>query len=361
MDVDGDAAVYIHGYDRHGTDVSEHAIARPEYSAVYLDALARFNAVLARVDCSRDALSTIDPVLAECGAHYTAWRHRARCVEHLVQAATSDADARAVLEEEFAYVEAKTVAAPKNYQVWNHARVVIGSFDANDKIVIARAFAHVDAALALDAKNIHAWTHRAWCVARFQATRSWKEELEYTAAVLRDDDWWNNSAWNARFHAVEIGTRVGLAGSSDVVQDITTRELAFVKESLQGADDNESAWNYLRGINTLTNEYVMDTTDDSYKDNLADASLLLAREFAYAKPPNRHAMLFVADALAMNAQRTTDAKLIADAKATFNALMTIDPVRVNYYVARINRLETAVRLELAYPERWPEPNTAATT
>ena len=333
--LDGVSAVYIDGYEHHGADVlSMHTIARPEYSPEYLDALARFNAALARDDCSPRARATIDPVLAECGAHYTAWRHRARCVEHLVETSTSDADARAVLEEEFEYVDAKTASAPKNYQVWNHARVVIGAFDrAYDDVVKNRALAHVNAALAMDGKNIHAWTHRAWCVERFQA---WDEELEYTAAVLREDDWMNNSAWNARFHAVEVACRRYASGD---VKAVIEHELAFVQESMSAASDNESAWNYLRGLNALASET---GTNDNVKDGLAKTSLELARDLAYAKPPNRHAALFVADALAADAVRDADTKLAADAIATFSALMTIDPVRTNYYIARIDRLQCAV-------------------
>jgi len=96
-------------------------------------------------------------------------------------------------------------------------------------------------ALAQDSKNIHAWTQRAWCVRTFGL---WAEEMEYTAAMI-EDDVRNNSAWNERFfcfsNAPQHGGGGGVAARADA-------EIAFAEGRIDIAPDNESAWNYLRGI-----------------------------------------------------------------------------------------------------------------
>jgi len=103
--------------------------------------------------------------------------------------------------------------------------------------VRARAFEHANAALMLDGKNIHAWSHRAWLVERCDA---WEDEMAFTEKMLKDD-WMNNSAWNARFQCVAVSVERGDVNALE-------REATFATTSLGGDDDNESAWNYLRGL-----------------------------------------------------------------------------------------------------------------
>jgi hypothetical protein len=99
-------------------------------------------------------------------------------------------------------------------------------------------------ALELDAKNIHAWTHRGWVVKKFGLQDA---ERRFTEAMITRDVR-NNSAWNQRFV-------VTFSENDEVTNEALKRtvdsELAFVSRKIEIAPDNESAWNYLRGVARL--------------------------------------------------------------------------------------------------------------
>ena len=239
---------------RDGDGDGARDVARPAYEDAYEDAVAALERAMARR--ARAALEGDDGgttarewtpedgaeaaarVLETCGAHYTAWAFRMRCVEDAVDAREAEAGT-ATLRDELAFAEAQTTKNPKNYQVWNHARMVLERADAAGAFEGLRdgAFAHANAALMLDGKNIHAWSHRAWLVERCDA---WEEEMAFTEEMLAED-WMNNSAWNARFQCVTVCLERGDVG-------VLEREAAFATTAPRVDDDNESAWNYLRGL-----------------------------------------------------------------------------------------------------------------
>ena len=77
----------------------------------------------------KDGADAAARVLEACGAHYTAWAFRMRCVEDALDAREAEAGT-ATLRDELAFAEAQTTKNPKNYQVWNHARTVLERADA---------------------------------------------------------------------------------------------------------------------------------------------------------------------------------------------------------------------------------------
>jgi hypothetical protein len=139
---------------------------------------------------------------------------------------------------EFAYAAAMALENPKNYQVWNHMRLVsavLGKASADRNLTATKE------ALELDAKNIHAWTHRGWVAKSFGLQ---KEERRFTEAMI-DRDVRNNSAWNQRF-VVTFSENDQV--TNEALKRTVDSELAFVSRKIEIAPDNESAWNYLRGV-----------------------------------------------------------------------------------------------------------------
>jgi protein farnesyltransferase/geranylgeranyltransferase type-1 subunit alpha len=64
-------------------------------------------------------------------------------------------------------------------------------------------------------------------------------ELEYVDHLL-DGDVRNNSAWNQRYFVI--------AHTIGFKDDVIERELDYVEKRISNYPDNESSWNYLRGI-----------------------------------------------------------------------------------------------------------------
>jgi protein farnesyltransferase/geranylgeranyltransferase type-1 subunit alpha len=344
-------------------DDDEVMIARPAYAEAYIEASTRLRAFVdvrdgdtgapgrgnnadalermnsgdaAEADAMTvqqytEGLRAADDVIASCSAHYTAWATRWRCAKALAALQRTDADARAVLYDELEYAEKKTMKSAKNYQVWNHARLVLGAIPIDVHGIRERAFAHVNAALGLDAKNIHAWSHRAWCVERFDA---WEDEWEFTKRAI-ECDWRNNSAWNSRFQCVLRAVKNGTG-----VEAIRS-ETAFSTGWIERDADNESAWNYLRGLCDLVEN---EPVEEPFAREIVAVAVACARASVRGdvETKSRHGLLFLADRAAARATRDADASRVNHAVALFGNLITLDPLRGNYYRGRVDRLHAAV-------------------
>lgn len=246
------------------TPLAQPEPARPvvaiDYRPEYVDAHDYFRAILQSGEVSRRALDLTAECLRMNGANYTVWHRRWALVETLAAAEAerwassdtrgeeSDRDekpSKSLFDLEFAYAAAMALENPKNYQVWNHMRLVsavLGKASAERNLTATKE------ALDLDAKNIHAWTHRGWVAKSFGLQDA---ERHFTEAMIKRDVR-NNSAWNQRF--------VVTFSENDEVTNETLKlrvdsELAFVSRKIEIAPDNESAWNYLRGVARVkTNE-----------------------------------------------------------------------------------------------------------
>ena len=99
--------------------------------------------------------------------------------------------------------------------------------------------------LAKDVKNYHVWSYRQWLVAHFGlwATSPSSTELAYIESLLRSDVR-NNSAWNHRWFVI--------FGNEDRATKISEErwelEIDFAKGKIHEAPQNQSAWNYLKGV-----------------------------------------------------------------------------------------------------------------
>ena len=268
--------------------------------------------------------------------------------------------APSLVDLEFAYATAMALENPKNYQVWNHMRLV--SQHLGD-VSVERNVRATGEALALDAKNIHAWTHRLWVVRTFPKMMR-DAERAFTEKMI-DDDVRNNSAWNQRF-AVTFLTSSSDDDVIDEDTDLVSKELAFAETKIAIAPDNESAWNYLRGVadlpaardddaiktrlknvaRTFCGDAISEQSDDSEEkdgvvqgvDATAPSKRRVARDTrattrttstgtkkeSREKNFSRHATALLADVLAASGARE-------DAAALYGRLVHRDPIRANYW------------------------------
>lgn len=260
---------------------------------------------------------------------------------------------RQLLIDELALLDALVKVHLKNYQVWQHRRVIVVALDD-----ASRELPFTTKALAYDSKNYHTWAYRQWALSHFYArvaaapavttaaaeahTKVWEDELEFTHHLLVTDVR-NNSAWNHRWFTV-FGRKEG-ASSETIDREIRWVEASafdgpsliytehamrdtpaapprrYTQKKLELAPNNPSAWNYLRGIldrHSLPyapfTQWARDLRSPADPTEDREGRVVLAVEF-------------VADALAQQGNA-------ADAVRAYEALKTLDAMRVNYWAQR---------------------------
>lgn len=190
------------------------------YSDNFTDVHNYFRAIVHKKEYSQRALSLTEDALRLNAANYSVWHYRRDILKHL----------GCDLYEELNYVEEVINDNPKNYQVWHHRRVIVEWL--NDPSLELEFTAKI---LDMDAKNYHAWQHRQWAIKTYNL---WDDELTYTDTLISQDIR-NNSAWNQRFFVLQY------TGFSS---EVLARELHYVMNRIRMIKNNESSWNYLRGI-----------------------------------------------------------------------------------------------------------------
>ncbi|KAF4555340.1 Protein prenyltransferase alpha subunit-like protein [Elsinoe fawcettii] len=240
-------------------DGGPNPLAAISYTDGYSEAMSYLRAVMAANEMSSRALDLTENIISMNPAHYTVWLYRAKILASL----------GLDLKEEIIWLNAVALRHQKNYQIWHHRQFLLDKL--NDPKGEIR---FVNRMLAGDAKNYHVWSYRQWLVRRFglwdvkaangrreirEETRDEEDEeqvpellegevaeetneLEETALFIGEDVR-NNSAWNHRFFIVNGSEKV--QGVKD--QAVLEREVAFAKEAIKKAPQNQSPWSYLRG------------------------------------------------------------------------------------------------------------------
>ncbi|XP_014486655.1 PREDICTED: protein farnesyltransferase/geranylgeranyltransferase type-1 subunit alpha [Dinoponera quadriceps] len=202
-------------------DDGPHPIVAIAYSEKFKDAYDYFRAILKSGEKSDRALALTEDCTWLNPANYTVWQYR----REILQALGKD------LHDELKYTDKMIKYNSKNYQVWHHRKVIVEWLqDPSDEL------AFTETILCKDAKNYHAWQHRQWCIQTFNL---YDKELEYVEQLLKNDVR-NNSAWNQRYFVISNTTKFE--------KEVIDKEIDFALEKIELANENESAWNYLRGV-----------------------------------------------------------------------------------------------------------------
>ncbi|KAL9926882.1 farnesyl transferase alpha isoform 1-T3 [Glossina fuscipes fuscipes] len=201
-------------------DDDKNPVVAISYSAKFREVYDYFRAILAHKEKSPRALELTTDALRLNPANYTVWQYRRDILREL----GSD------LHQELDYIEEVILDNAKNYQVWHHRRVIVEMLnDASKELQLT------ENALSVDAKNYHAWQHRQWAITTFNL---FDNELAFVDRLIAEDIR-NNSAWNQRFFVVKH-----FGFTTEVIQ----RELQYAVNRIRVVKNNESAWNYLKGV-----------------------------------------------------------------------------------------------------------------
>ena len=177
-----------------------------------------------------------------------------------------------------------------------------------------------------DAKNYHVWSYRQWLVRHFSI---WDHELPYVESLLHSDVR-NNSAWNHRWFVVfaqhtdpqKHSIRKDDA-DTDVPPETIEREIEYTKAAISAAPQNQSPWNYLRGVLRKKGEGL--TELKGFAEQYAD----LEKE---DEVRSSHALDFLADVYAEEEQKERSGKALELLARRY------DPIRKNYWDYKRNLL-----------------------
>ncbi|MCJ1377391.1 CAAX geranylgeranyltransferase alpha subunit [Xylographa soralifera] len=286
-------------------DGGPNALATIAYTDEYSEAMSYLRAVMAKDEKSERVLGLTDHIISMNPAHYTVWLYRA----DVLQALNHDP------AEELEWLNKISLKHLKNYQIWHHRQTIMSQFSTLPPLELS----FLSRMLAKDAKNYHVWSYRQWLVAHFSLwpTSPSSTELTFVEQLLLVD-LRNNSAWNHRWFVV-----FGNPEHTSVTNETSQREIDFAMSKIREAPQNQSPWNYLKGV--------------LRKSGLGMRALGgFAEEFAGGEGEVRssYALDFLAE---MWSQGGEEEKRKAE-KALSLLADTYDPIRKNYWDYRKRQL-----------------------
>ena len=210
--------------------------------------MSYLRAVMAAEEYSPRCIRLTQHIISMNPAHYTVWLYRFKIISTL----------GLPVPDEIAWLNEVALTYLKNYQIWHHRQLLIDHYhpqiasDAEEVKKLARSETQfIGTMLAEDTKNYHVWSYRQYLVRRLSLFGL--PELLSTQNLI-EDDVRNNSAWSHRFLVVFSDPAHSTEGSHPaehdpkVPREILDREVAYAKEKIALAPQNQAPWNYLRGV-----------------------------------------------------------------------------------------------------------------
>lgn len=264
------------------------------YSDRFKDVYSYMAAIMQKEEFSERALALTSDAIDCNTANYTVWHYRREILRNL----------KLNPEDELKFTESVILDQPKNYQVWHHRRCIIEiSGDASQELDLT-AFT-----LDSDAKNYHAWDHRQWVLTQY---KDWGKEKQFVNDLL-ETDLRNNSAWNHRYFVIE--------NTDGWSKDVITKELEYSGKFIKKAPNNESSWNYARGI--------IKKNKMKYSD--FPEFIALCNEMIDSNIPSSFLLGTLVDI-------RIEEENYSAAKNLIERLKDMDTLRANYWAFRQNRL-----------------------
>ncbi|KAI0514378.1 prenyltransferase alpha subunit [Xylaria bambusicola] len=227
----------------------EGALAAIAYADDYAEAMAYLRAVMVLKEHTPRCLRLTEHIIDMNPAHYTVWLYRFDIVKAL----------NIPIPDELEWLNEVSLEHLKNYQIWHHRQQLLDlhypAVQSDEKAVAALAAGELDFLtdiLEKDTKNYHVWSYRQYLVRKLGLWDS-GEEMRSTEMLISQDVL-NNSAWSHRFFLVFDNPKQSTPGSHStaydpkVPEEIILRETAYAEEKIFLAPQNQSPWNYLRGV-----------------------------------------------------------------------------------------------------------------
>jgi protein farnesyltransferase/geranylgeranyltransferase type-1 subunit alpha len=206
-------------------------------------------AIMAAEEHSPRVLDLTEHIISLNAAHYTVWLYRASTLLAL----------DSPIDQELEWINGVALDNQKNYQIWTHRQTLIDHLypSISSDPAAVQALADSESAFMAemfdeDAKNYHVWSHRQYVVRKLDLWDSAAELASIEGLLQRDVR--NNSAWSHRFFLVfshPAHTTPGVRATAPdprVPAAVVDRELAFAQAAAYEAPQNQSSWEYLRGV-----------------------------------------------------------------------------------------------------------------
>ncbi|KAI1827895.1 prenyltransferase alpha subunit [Xylaria intraflava] len=230
-------------------DDPDGALAAIAYAEDYAEAMAYLRAVMAAKEYTPRSLRLTEHIISMNPAHYTVWLYRFDVVKAL----------NIPIPDELAWLNNVSLEHLKNYQIWHHRQLLMDLYyptiQHNKDVVAALALDEhnfLAEILQKDTKNYHVWGYRQYLVRKLGLWDS-ADEMRSIEEMISEDVR-NNSAWSHRFFFVFNNPAKSTPDSHStehdpkVPADIIDREISYAQEKILLAPQNQSPWNYLRGV-----------------------------------------------------------------------------------------------------------------
>jgi protein farnesyltransferase/geranylgeranyltransferase type-1 subunit alpha len=217
-----------------------------------------------------------------------AWYHRRLCIDRLSMN----------LEDELDWLDSIALENQKNYQIWQHRKMIIEKKQDYSKEMKMLSEIFED-----EPKNFHAWCHRIWVVRRFNLFNGEFEFVEY----MLDQDIRNNSVWNYRYFLFN--------NTAEKNPESIGKEVEYALNKIKKVPSNESAYNYIRGLILDNSKLVKYSSFPNIKQTLTELPV---------QENNYHAFSLLLD---IYEEEADDTKF----NETVDLLLEIDGIRTKYY------------------------------